>query len=469
MLEQTQLSQQTLNNLQQSRELYQIKNFKQGLKLLQQCLLEVPDDGLLKFEEACFFYQLGKIDDSIQSLKTSIDIEPNSRNHSFLATIFADYGRAADSARHHFKAFKYNSSLTSSAYDMSINGDCAVGGEEYQLIKECLSKSGQKSIDYARLNMALGRIYLTDKNYQTAIEYFHKGNQYADKHKHFEPEQENARNKQVIKAFQKVDYSKNVKNSNQRPQITLIVGLPRSGTTLVEKMLNAHSQISGVGESKLLSTAIEHCAKSMGLRSFDVKDLESVTAEAWENAGNFLKQNAKKFNPQSACIVDKQLFNYKWLGCARLMAPDSSFIDIRRNPADIFISCYSMLFGVWPNFTHSIDDFIVNYQNYKQLMALWKAQFPENIVTVYYENLVQNPEKNLTKILNHQGFEYEPGCLDFYKSKDAVFTASQKQVRNPLYQSSVGTWDKFRKHFPEAEKLLKPLIDDYQNELEKHG
>ncbi len=454
--------------LKQSRELYAQKQFAKGLKLLEQCMQAYPDNALLIYEEACFLYQLGQIEHSISSLKKSVKLEANAQNHSLLATLLADTAEPEQASFHHFQAFKLKNSMTFSAYGMALNGDYEVDSDAYQLINSCLNKTGQDARDYARLNFALAQIHLKQGDQKTALEYFHTGNQYCQSYSRFDIDIENEKVDRICNVFN--SFNMNTANQEEhgtdtiaQSKIAFIVGLPRSGSTLLEQMLNAHSSIKGIGESTLISSSMKYLAQLQGKKGFQPADVQEVAPQHWIQTSDFLKQEIK--NHSDKLVVDKQLFNYLFLGCAQKISPNSLFIDIRRNPADIFRSCYMTLFSAWPNFTHSATDFVVAYKNYRKLMALWKSLYPHNIISIHYEKLVDEPKANLSRILELLGLAFEEQCLDFHKAKNSVLTASQQQVRKPLYKSSVGAWGKFKKHFPEADELLTPLSQQYKQEL----
>jgi len=462
---------QIRQKLEQSRLCYSQELYSEGLELLNSCIELIPDDPLFLFEQACFFYNLGDIDKAKLSLLKSISIHPNSRNHGILATIFADTASPNEAAYHHEKAFKFNNKATFSAYGLAMNGDYEPGGEIYQLIHKCSKKLGQTARDYARLNFALGQIHLKRSENTRALEFFHIGNKYCQEYSPFITEVENKKINDIVEVFLKqksIHSNQEVveKSTQETPRLAFIVGLHRSGSTLLEQMLNSHSTINGMGETHNVSRAMAFLAKARGQNQFSTEDVLLTEKTTWQDCGSFLKSIIPETSAQ--VVVDKQLFNYLFIGCIMAMNPSSLFIDIRRNPSDIFRSCYMTLFSEWPNFSHTPENFVTAYRNYRKLMKLWKELYPSNIVTIYYEKLVENPEKQLTKILQGFGLEYETQCLEFYNNKNSVMTASQLQVRKPIYKSSVGAWDHFKKDFPQADILLKPIIEEYELEINKH-
>ncbi|PIP80268.1 MAG: hypothetical protein COW84_06220, partial [Gammaproteobacteria bacterium CG22_combo_CG10-13_8_21_14_all_40_8] len=326
------LSEEIISKVEKSRVLYNERKFNEGLDLLTACVHLKPDDALLLFEQACFLYQLGQFDQSIKALERSINITPNSRNHSFLGSILADLGKPSEAAFHYLQAFKFNPSNTYCAYAMAYNGDYDVNGEEYQIIHAALQRNAQQPIDYARLNMALGKIHLKNKDVPGALSFFHTGKKISENFSNYDLSADTLRTQKIISAFKALEYEEMPTStaSNNSTRVALIFGLPRSGTTLLETMLNSHADIQGIGESKLLSSSLEHLAHQFNEEMFQIEHLTKCTAQDWKNSGQQMIGQVNYYGKR--WIVDKQLFNYVWLGCAQKLNPDSVFIDIRRNP-----------------------------------------------------------------------------------------------------------------------------------------
>jgi hypothetical protein len=168
--------------------------------------------------------------------------------------------------------------------------------------------------------------------------------------------------------------------------------------------------------------------------------------------GRYLERLLPKA-PSAKRIVDKQLFNFRFIGLIRLVLPNARIVHVRRDPADTCFSCYTRFFSGDLNFAYDLGELGRYYKAYETLMAHWRAVLPAGaMLDVQYESLVDNLEEEARRIVDFCGLEWDGRCLEFHKSERSINTVSAVQVRQPLFNSSIGRWR------PYAE-WLQPLID----------
>ncbi|MBL4666004.1 MAG: sulfotransferase [Sneathiella sp.] len=237
-----------------------------------------------------------------------------------------------------------------------------------------------------------------------------------------------------------------------------IVGMSRSGTTLVEQILDSHSEVFGAGE---LKTADRSFAKLKLLKDIIPSDPEmrKAVCSDFTKRGEFYLEQVQKLAPNVRRIVDKLPFNFKQIGLLHLILPNAKIIHCQRNPIDTCLSNFKILFADSMDFTYDFEELGRYYLAYKELMDHWEAIFPNKILTVQYEDVVADVEGQAKRIVEHCDLSWEDGCLDFYKSKRAVHTASATQVRQPIYTSSVGKWQRYGDTINPLIDALKPILD----------
>jgi Tfp pilus assembly protein PilF len=231
----------------------------------------------------------------------------------------------------------------------------------------------------------------------------------------------------------------------------VIVGMPRTGTTLCEQILASHPHVSTAGElglwqkyekgymdafaGKPISEAVEH-AKVGGLKETGEELLRTL-----------------QFNSESgsARIVEKTPHNFMTLGFLHLVFPKSKFVVMDRDPLDSFISTYQNDFSRGHGYAYDQIAYAKEYLWHKQIIAMWRSRFPKNILTINYEKLVEAPEEMARTLLDFVGLPWDEKVLNFYKRESTVRTFSSQQVRNPVNNSSVGRWKRYASH-------LQPLI-----------
>jgi tetratricopeptide (TPR) repeat protein len=241
-----------------------------------------------------------------------------------------------------------------------------------------------------------------------------------------------------------------------------IVGMPRSGSTLVEQMLAGHPQVQAGGELPHLPVICHTVGDTWGSRgSASPGSDEQVIGDLTEavrkyaELTEYLRRRHERF-------TDKLPGNYLMLGMIQLMFPQASIIHTCRNPFDTCLSCYERLFTSELNYTYDLGDLGRQYRLYEELMAHWHAALPPGrILDVEYETLVADPETGLRRILDHCGLPFDAACLKFHEVRRPVTTASAVQVRKPIYQSSAGRWRLYKNHLqPLADALQRPLPSD---------
>lgn len=155
-------------------------------------------------------------------------------------------------------------------------------------------------------------------------------------------------------------------------------------------------------------------------------------------------------------FIDKMPNNFPHIGLIKMILPNAKIIDARRNPMDGCFSCFKQYFAKGQHFTYDLDDIARYYKDYLRLMDFWNKFFPGSIHTVLYEDVINNSEEEVRKMLNYLQLPFEESCMDFYKSSRPVKTASSEQVRQPIYKSALNYWKNFEndlsvlsKHFNE--------------------
>jgi tetratricopeptide (TPR) repeat protein len=232
-----------------------------------------------------------------------------------------------------------------------------------------------------------------------------------------------------------------------------IVGMPRSGTTLVEQTLASHKSVFGAGERTELSHAIARMnAERFGSTSFPEAAWTLADAQLRQMGTHYVAA-LRALAPDAARITDKMPGNFLFVGLIHLILPNARIIHTVRDPVDTCLSCFSMLFTGEQAFTYDLAELGRYYRAYERLMSHWRAVLPAGVLLeVEYESTVSDFEAQARRIVAHCGLEWDPACLEFYKTARPVHTASMTQVRQPIYYSSVGRWR------PKP-ALLQPLID----------
>jgi tetratricopeptide (TPR) repeat protein len=224
-----------------------------------------------------------------------------------------------------------------------------------------------------------------------------------------------------------------------------VIGMPRSGTTLIEQILSSHRQVTGAGELTALRLTVE------GIGPFpdwlDSLDAASGAAALLRKGGEAYLSRVMPLALGKPHVVDKMPGNFVYAGLIPLILPGAKIIHVRRDPVDTCLSCYTKLFGGQQPFAYDLAELGVFYRQYEQLMAHWRAVLPAScFIETQYENVVDDLEGEARRLIDFVGLPWDDACLKFHENRRVVRTASVNQVRRPIYKSSKGRWHAYAQH-----------------------
>jgi len=236
-----------------------------------------------------------------------------------------------------------------------------------------------------------------------------------------------------------------------------VLGMFRSGTTLIEQMLASHSHVQGGGELLSIVQIAKQLSMTWDARGDSALDDDATVANDLIQAATRYQEMTMHLSGKRPRFTDKLPLNFFHIGIIHLLFPKASIIYCHRSPVATCFSCYqnNILMPADGSFTHDLTDLGRFYKLHERLMRHWQSALPGRILQVEYENMVENPETELRRVLGFCGLEFEPGCLEFHTSKQPVATASVMQVREPIYKSGIDHWKNY-------EQFLGPLIEALQ-------
>ena len=236
-----------------------------------------------------------------------------------------------------------------------------------------------------------------------------------------------------------------------------VLGLPRVGSTLIEQILASHSMVEATHELPNI-LALSH---KLNLRKVQEKTsrypeiLLSLSAPQLKMIGEQYIKDAEIFRTNKPFFIDKMPNNFRHIGLIKLILPNAKIIDIRRNSMSACFSCYKQLFAEGQEFTYDFGDLAGYYNNYVELMEHWNQVLPNQILSIKYEDLVNDFENSVNKILNYCNLDFEDECLSFYKNKRSVRTPSSEQVRQPIYKKGLDYWKNYDVYLGDLKRDLK--------------
>lgn len=238
-----------------------------------------------------------------------------------------------------------------------------------------------------------------------------------------------------------------------------IMGMPRSGTTLVEQMIASHSEVAGGDEYTALSNAIMRAQRKSKFFGPINQWLSTRGVDDWARIGSYYEQNMRFIRGDKKVFTDKNLFNHRAIGIIKASLPNAKIIFVDRNSMDVGFGCFRQLFGGdGAKFSYRFDELAAQLASYNSLIDYWESVADGLILRVKYEELVADPKRLIKDMLSFCKLSVEENCFDFHKTERAVKTLSAAQVRQPIFSQGVGRWKQY-------ESQLKPLMVEF----EKHG
>jgi len=247
------------------------------------------------------------------------------------------------------------------------------------------------------------------------------------------------------------------------PDPIFVVGLPRSGSTLVEQILASHSQVEGTMElPDVIAIAKRLGGKGRGAASAYPEALGDLTADDLAALGQeYLDRTRVQRKTDRPFFIDKMPNNFAHLGLIHLMLPKARIIDARRHPMGCCFSGFKQHFARGQTFSYGLEDIGRYYADYVDLMAHFDAALPGRVHRVIYEDMVEDPETQIRALLDYCGLTFEPACLNFHQNERAVRTASSEQVRQPIFKDGVDQWRHYESWLGPLKAALGPVLDAY--------
>jgi tetratricopeptide (TPR) repeat protein len=310
---------------------------------------------------------------------------------------------------------------------------------------------------------ALGKAYEDRGDFERAWQYYRSGNAKQRATVSYDPVQTETMNDRIVEVFSRGFLESRSGAGLDDPAPIFIIGLPRSGSTLLEQILASHPDVEGTSELPYLGRV----ATSLNRNSRDGINYPEAVRElplpAFRALGeDYLRHASLHRRAGTPRFIDKMPNNFPSVGFLSLILPRAKIVDARRHPLDACVSCYRQLFAKGQAFTYDLTEIGEYYLQYQRMLDHWHEVLPGRVLTMQYEEVVADFEPQVRRLLEFCELEWNDACLRFYESDRPVRTPSSEQVRQPIYDRSIGHWQHYAPHLGELIETIEPIRDRYR-------
>ena len=465
--------------------------------LLRQALAEAPDHIAALFELGRVLKELERPDDAIDVYKTLIELQPdNPRAHYRLAGVLAPAALTEQSAAAYRRCLeldpRHPGAWLGLGHMLKTLGQQSEGIAAYRRCLAIEPEFGEAWFSMANLKtyrfddaeiaemrqrlesdtvnetsrvnflFALARAYEDRRDYATAWQYYEQGNARQRLLVSYDPVLTETVNDDLIAFFAADFFRSHAGVGNPDPSPIFILGMPRSGSTLVEQIIASHSRVEGTSELPYIGRLTKSLNRNRadGMRYPEV--LNELEPRHFSRLGqNYLDMARMHRVEGTPHFIDKMPNNFPLVGFIHAILPNAKIIDARRHPLDACTGNLRQLYARGQAFSYDQTDIGEYYLQYQRMMDHWDQVLPGKVLHVQYEDVVADLPRQVERILKHLGLPWEDACLDYHATQRAVRTASSEQVRQPIYTSGIGYWRHYEAQLEELREVLEPILDRY--------
>ncbi len=439
--------------------LIRIGKFKAAEQQVENLLVEQPENLSFKVAKANVLTGLGKVEQAIMLFEQVIEKDKEVAGfHLQLGHALKAKGDIIKAVAAYQQAYRLKPSYGDAFWSLANTKTYRFSDEEIEKMQEQQSIEDLSLVDKVQLHFATGKAFEDRKDYQQAFQAYQQGNHLQHNHNGFDITKIEQQVTEQIKYCTRELFKIRGHLGLNAADPIFIVGLPRAGSTLLEQILASHSQVDGTMElHNILGLAAKLRGKNQNPENKESqypKNLAEINQDYFKKFGQQFIDETRVYREQAPLFIDKMPNNFLHIGLIKLILPNAKIIDARRSPMACCFSGFKQLFAEGQDFSYSLEDIGRYYQAYLKLMAHWHEVLPDFVLTVSHEDVVDDLETQVRRMLEFCGLPFEQSCIDFHKTKRNIKTPSSEQVRQPIYKSATEQWQHFEQYLAPLKEVL---------------
>ena len=446
------------------RSLKDQSQFEEAIECFKRAMRLEPTNFQAPFLLASTLSPAALTYEALEAYERVLELRPNHPGAKLgLAHVLKTVGRQAEAVAAYRECIDLKPNNGETYWSMANLKTYRLSDED---IKTMESKVDLDEVDAeSRVNFlfALAKAHEDRGNYERAWPYYVDGNAGRRALEYYDPVQTEVTNDALIEVFDKPLFERNEGIGNPDASPIFVVGLPRSGSTLIEQILASHSMVEGTSELPYLGQVATSLSRNRADGVNYPQAVRELGSTHFDMLGkDYLRRAQLHRTEGTQHFVDKMPNNFPSIGLIHLILPNAKIVDARRYPLDSCLSCYRQLFARGQTFTYDLTDIGEYYLQYERMMDHWHEVLPDRVLTVQYEEMVTDFENQVRRLIDYCGLPWEDACSSFHETDRPVRTASSEQVRQPVYTKSINFWRNHEEHLGELIEVLKPVLGRYE-------
>ena len=408
---------------------------------------------------------LGKKDDhegAINAFKEALEIEPEHIGSNMgLGNTLKTIGRYDEAVKSYKKCIEAQPLFSEAYWSLANLKTYSFDDDEIKNMEKHVQSQDLTPASKAFFHIAIANAKEKQMKYGEAWYHFHTGNELRRTSEIYDSVTTQVTHDALIETFDE-EFVNSTKGSGcQSDAPIFILGLPRSGSTLIEQILASHSQVEGTRELPDISLLGRRLTKSKppGIKYPDA--VKHMTDEEKTEYGESYLETSKRYRTDKPRFIDKMPNNFAHIGFIKTILPNAKIINAKRHPLDSCVSSFKQLFYKGQSWSYDLFEIGEYYLEYERMMDHWHSLYPGEIYDIQYENIVNNQEDESRALIEYCGLDWEDSCLKFYENKRSVNTASSEQVRQPIYKGAMYAWKNYESEIGALKDILEPVLAKY--------
>jgi len=405
---------------------------------------------------------VGNTEDALAAYEAALQIEPaNAAALAGRGHALRILGRSAEAIAAYEQCTSQRPDVGDAWWSLATMRGYAFSDEQMSTMRQQLESEDGDANTRIHMAFALARAAESQDRYDEAWTHYQHGSRLKRAQVKYDPVTTEMTHNSMIQTCDSELLERSGSADFSEPGPIFVLGMPRSGSTLVEQILASHSMVEGSGELPY----IVMLTSALGGTQQDTKRypeaLDDMTADQVLAIGESYLYHTRSHREQKLpYFTDKMPANFTHVGLIHMALPHARIIDARRHPLDTCIGNFRQLFAQGKNMTYDLYELAEYYLEYDRIMAHWDTVLPGRVLRVRYEDVVADLEGQTRRLLDYCGLPYEDACLNFHRNERPVNTASSEQVRQPIYADSVGYWKNYESQLDEIKEILAPVFPD---------